>query len=1038
MSFTGLQNTFVPLSINGLSQTFSSETDVGDITCNSISIQGIKNPLLNFPVSQDNITRFNGVYKLQYTDETVTVFTATNASITFGVALDIGNNNISTTGSISATTFNGTTVNGTTVNGTDLVANTLSIKNSGISTNKYLFDHDEKNNNLNLNFLTSSTNDKIFSIDQYGNAFFEQGIYFNGSVPHYIGNIGVSDIIFSIQSARKYSFLVNNIETASINGSGINTSGNLAFSGVVDHYISNNNGTDLYLTVTSGTSIKFQVDSITRAFINTFGFNTTGFLALNDSATGNSWTLFTASNLRLTIALNSGLIAYFDSNGLYSNTNIQTTIPTVYNVTSVGYLSVSQLVVTITSYPFIVGNQIMIQENPEYNGIFTVQTIVSGNVFYVNNPGFSNNGTQTQGKASLYSGIVSSFYNNAKQLIVDSDWIIRKTSLGYLYFTYAGFTKISMEGVTGIISTNSLNFTGNINSISSTVFNYLSGATSNIQTQINSINTSISNVLIKNAVNTGVNATFRLTTGGSLIVQNQTTGVAFQIDDVDSQTYIYHLKGTSLINGYLASYYDVSSSIQTQLNSKINLSGSTLNCNPTLQLSSGGAFTINSSVPATLFGVNGSTGITGVFKFNVADTSSFQALATFNAGISTTDITASGNLNSIPISRYDPTSSIQTQLNNRIPTSGTTAVNTNCIISSNNLILNNTIGQVDAYGLQLRQDTTVPNGFGAEFASGELLINTQINFRGTNAGIVTARRGIAFRLDNRVGIQPFQWYIRLAGSGVETLLMSLYDNGSLNCSSTTTSTGVYTPLIDRSDNAELIVRTGLSDSAPAGSYITMRTAATSLGVNFVNWNNTVNWAYIRSTNAGFSVPITSNSTLTVNGTTNINGDLYAGGAGIPSKLYPYVYSTNSNGNKMYFGESTSFCIKENGVAWGTGATYTDCFRKNVAFSCLSFVGTLTCYSSSISVIQILIRFTNNDTGTVYNTYHNFFPNLTNVHTTVGVSGIVSNSFDIGGGTPAEAGLYTVFIQRTTAHLQTDTNDQINIMFYINNSVRGLI
>jgi hypothetical protein len=157
---------------------------------------------------------------------------------------------------------------------------------------------------------------------------------------------------------------------------------------------------------------------------------------------------------------------------------------------------------------------------------------------------------------------------------------------------------------------------------------------------------------------------------------------------------------------------------------------------------------------------------------------------------------------------------------------GTNTVDSSCIISSTNLKLNNTTGQIDAYGLQFLGDTTVPNGVSIEVAGG-LLINTQINFRGTNVAVDTSKRGIAFRLDNRTGIQPFQWYVRDAGSSSETLVMSLYDNGTLALSNVVANGAIFTPSYERGDNAELVIKTGLSDSASAGSYITMRTASSS-------------------------------------------------------------------------------------------------------------------------------------------------------------------------------------------------------------------
>jgi len=944
MSFTGLQNTFVPLSINGLSQTFSDTTEVGDLTCNSISIQGIKNPLLNFPISQDNITRFNGTYKLQYTDETVTVFTATNASITFGVALDIGSNNILTTGSIT-----GSVLNGTTVNATDFIGNTLSIKNSSTATNKYLFDYDEKTNNLNLNFLTSSTNDKIFSIDQYGNIFLEQGLYFNGNVAHYIGNIGNSNIIFSIQNTYKYSFLINNVETFFINQSGITTTGNLAFSGVVDHYISNNNGTDLYLTVTSGTSFRFQVDSITRAYINYWGFNTTQKLYLNDSATGNRWSLFTASDLRLTIAFNDSLFGFIDSS-----------------------------------------------------------------------------------------------------------------------------TGLNIGKITFVTS---------LNGISPTVYGYMANVTSDIQTQINSITTSFIN---KTGTTSGVNCQINLSSGGSFLIGpgyfgiTETSGVTscfkLSIGTTSSfgglSTFSSGIS-TNLINTYNASFYDPTSSIQTQLNERITRTGTNTGVNTTLQLASGGNFNITTSGGSGIFTISDTTGITNLFKLTVSSVSTFNNVVTFydtvnilagsfivdNSTLETyiSNMKSTSNINGFPVSRYDPTSSIQTQLDNRITKTGTTTgVNSTlqlsasvgafaiqssggdtkmAIASENNFYLNglsnirfiasptsvlygsfirndgnttlfmltdinnvngtwnalrpfyieNSSGKIFSENgqqftgglncdkIQFTADATIPNGFSTEIASAELLLNSQINFRATNVSVNTARQGLAFRLDNRTGFTPFQWYKRLAGSSTETQIMGLSINGGLDVLALT-NLNLTIPRVYTGDNTELVIRTGTSDSAPSGSYITLQTASSSAGVNFVNVGNTVNWGSFRSGGFDCNVPARLNNT-----TNSINAQK-------ASNYNNYVLCQESVNGTVNVSDSQVINLSANGNSWNTGYTFSSIFTKYTDGSITSFVGTVSCYAASVGFVTIRVRFTDVTTSINYDVNQSFYFNITLNHTTIGVSG----------------------------------------------------
>jgi len=880
MSFTGLQNSFIPLSINGLSQTFSDTTEVGDITCNSISIQGLKNPLLNFPVSQDNITRFNGTYKLQYTDETVTVFTATNASITFGVALDIGNNNITTTGNITGTILTGNsliTQDTTNTNNYKFKINDSSKRlELSYTGTVYTFwdrlgDYYMNNGQIhfngfgisspdNVNFYLKYNIDTIFKIDQYGNLFLQQGMYFSGDFEHYIGNTGTSNLVFSIQNTYKYKFLINNIE---------------------------------------------------RAYINQAGFWTDNGVNVVDPSTGYYWTFQTSSSTRLGINYNSGLIAYFDS------------------------------------------------------------------------------GT--------------------------------------------GF------------NSGQINFTTSLNSITPTVFGYLSGATSNIQAQINAISTA--GYITKTGTNTGVNNILRLLTSGSFIIQNATTGVCLQIDDTDSNTYLYNLKSTSSINSISASYYDPTSSIQTQLNNRLTKTGTNIAVNCIFQLASSGNFVINNATSDPIFQCVSNT--RNVYIFNLLSTS---------------------QINSVSASFYDPTSSIQTQLNERItrtgitsncsptiqlltstgrfkitdpssntildiPYTGATTMNnslsmgasttlstqtlscqqaftmgSSSTMSSTNYSLDNSTGQVDLYTLQFKADSTIPNGLSTEVASGELLMNWQINFRNTSVAVNTARQGLFMRIDNRSAVSPFQWYKRPAGSSIETQIMGLSINGGLDVASLT-NTAITIPQLYTGTDTELVIKTGTSDSAPSGSYITLRTASSSAGVNFVNWGNTVNWGSFRSGGFDCNVPARLNNT-----TNSINAQKISG-------YNNYVLTQDSVNGTVKVADSQVISLFANSANWGTGYTFSSIFTKYTDGSVCSFVGTNSFFAVSGGGTTVRIRFTNVSTGTNYDVTNTNFLNTTISHLPIGISGQVS----------IPNGVYNVNFAIISGVGITDTNDYIRCLVILSPS-----
>jgi hypothetical protein len=923
MSFTGLQNTFVPLSINGLSQTFSDTTEVGDLTCNSISIQGIKNPLLNFPISQDNITRFNGTYKLQYTDETTTVFTATNASITFGVALDLGNNSISTTGSITAT---------------DLIGNGLSIKNSSISTNKYLLDHDESNNVLNFNFLTSSTNNKIYTLDQYGNVNLYQGLYFlGGNFDKVIGNTNLSNMIFQVENTYRFKFVINNIE---------------------------------------------------RAYINQSGFWTDTGVNLLDSASGLFWTFQTSSSTRLGVNYNSGLIAYFDSSTGFNTgqinftTSLNSITPTVFAYLSGTTSNIQSQINAITTS--------FINKTGTTSGVNCQINLLSGGFFLIG-PGYfsvaettgvtscfrlSIGTTSSFGGLSTFSSGIStnlintynaSYYDPTSSIQTQLDSCIKTTgnptgvNLGLYLSTTGAFAvyqnapllAFSVTNLTGDTYIKNLNSSSQINSISASFYD----PTSSIQTQLN-------NRITPAGTFTGVGLTLQLNTTSSNFLINGSGGALYALFCVNfttaGDTFIKNIHSASFINGASAGYYDFTSSGQTQLNNRITKTGTTTGVNNILQLSASiGAFAIESSAGNTKmaiasennFYLNGQSNA----RFIVSPTSVLYGSFIRNDGNTTlfmlTDINnVNGTWNSLRPFYIDNASGK--------------------IFSENGQQF---LGGLNCDKIQFTADATIPNGFSTEIASGELLMNWQINFRDTNVAVNTARQGLFFRLDNRTGITPFQWYKRLAGSSTETQIMGLSINGELDVLALT-NLNLTIPRVYTGDNTELVIRTGLNDSAPAGSYITLRTASSSLGVNFVNNGNTVNWGSFRSGGFDSNVPARLNNT-----TNSINAQK-------ASNYNNYVLCQESVNGTVNVSDSQVVSLFANGNSWNTGYTFSSIFTKYTDGSICSFVGTVSCYAPLTGFVTIRVRFTDVTTGTNYDINQSFYFNVTYSHTTIGVSG----------------------------------------------------
>jgi hypothetical protein len=747
--------------------------------------------------------------------------------------VDLGSFNLSGN-SISGTTLTGTTVNGTTVNSTDIVTNTLAIKNSGIAANKFLLDYNEAKNNLDINFVTATTNDKIFSIDQYGNVFLPQGIYFEGNSDHYIGNTGTSNIVFSIQSAYKYQYLTNNIE---------------------------------------------------RAFINSSGFWTDNGVNLKDSATGFYWTFQTSSSTRLGVNYNGGLIAYFDSSTGFNSgqinftTSLNSISPTVF-----GYLSgcTSNIQAQISA----ISTASYITKTGTNTLVNTILQLSSGGSFNVYSPTITGNVltvTESTGLTTIYKlnvSNVSTFSNTAT---------FNSTAIFYDTVNILGGSFIVNNGTLDTYISN-LKSTSLINSVSASYYD----PSSSIQTQLN-------NRLTKTGTNTDVNCIFRLANSGNLVINNVTSDPIFQCINNTRNVYIFNLLSTSQINSVSAGFFDFTSSGQTQLNNRITTTGTTTGIDNVLQLASSGSFAINSS--------------SSVSKVIIGSENNFY-------------------LNGVSQARFivSPTSNL--------------------------------------YGCFIRNDG-----------------NTTFIML-TNVNDVNGSWN---------GLRPF--YIENS-TGKIFSLNSQYFRG-----------GIDTEQIAYNVDDQLIIRTGTSDSSPAGSYITLRTSSSSLGVNFVNWNNTTNWASFRSGGFDCNVPARLNNT-----TNNINAQKISG-------YNNYVLCQDSVNGTVKVADSQVISLFANSANWGTGYTFSSIFTKYTDGSVCSIVGTNSFFCGAGGGTVVRIRFTNVSTGTNYDISNANFLNATSSHLPIGISGQPT----------LPNGVYNVTFTIISGVGVTDTNDYIRCIVILSPS-----
>ena len=775
MSINGLTEQFIPLSINGLTS----------VNASSITINGVPiDPSLYVPyvsaISNVNIQPFN-----------------------------LSVNNVLATGNITGNAL--ITLDTTATNSYQFKINDgskrLELYYSGAVVSfwdrfgdYYLGDRLVHFNNFSLssytnNFYISYNSTNVFYLDQYGNLYANQGLYFSGSSDHYIGNSGASNIVFSLPTAQKVSFLTNSIE---------------------------------------------------RAYINSSGLNSNASLNLYDTASSNYWSLNTdPSTFRLNIAYDSSLVGYITNGGLF---NI-----------------------------------------------------------------------------------------------------------------------------------NSITYSGTLNGISTTVFSYLSGTTSNIQAQLNAIN--ISNYITKTGANNGINCFLNLSSTGTVNISDVSLTSLFSVGSGGS-TFVRNMTSTSQINSIPASYYDPTSSIQTQLNtinsSYIAKTGTTNSCNPYIVLTNGGNFqVVDHTGTAPLFTVADTGGLVsfGQFQVNVNNINNLFASNTifnvnssygykFNFGGSTR-YTFNGTNSSLQgsTSFYDSTGSLT------------------CNIS----------GEV--------QSTLNPAGGG--LAQFRLISSSSLYgciFRNDGNGTYLLFTALADTLGAWTSLRPF--YITNS-TGLLSSQNGQNFNGGLQTDTITTNAMGQV-------SSSLIVRT--TSVAGANSAMLIGSASSTNNTGTVNWNYTSSGS--TSNNLGIGVYGTDSVLQVYSNQVSINKNLY----GIfvePPARQSYVLTQSTQGllGQVYNTEFTQVGINVN-VAWTSGYSQTLVTKKN-NYSAISVCGCVSFYSpGSYSSFNVIL----NNTTTGFNYSYTF---STYINTSVShlCQGFCIPSIVLPGGT------YGITFQNNS-NTNSDVNDYI--------------
>jgi hypothetical protein len=605
-----------------------------------------------------------------------------------------------------------------------------------------------------------------------------------------------------------------------------------------------------------------------------------------------------------------------------------------------------------------------------------------------------------------------------------NNWSLNSVTPGYLDFNYNGTTKFFIDQASGgriviakVQFSNSL--ITNTVTLTSDEVSTLSGINTGttIQAQLNALTGSF---LTKTGTNTGVNCRFTLSSGGIFDIYSG-SGILFSIGQTLGKTFIFDLSSTSQINSISASYFDPTSSIQNQLDSKIAKNGVTNIAIPVLRFTSAGNYfqvQDDSSNELVSFAKLYNTFTKECF-FTSDLTSGYGQIKIAKGTGKTAVLHNNGTDFYILVS--DTLYSIYNGLRPFF-----ISLSSGLLSSLNS---QNFQGISNVQNIQFSDITTVPNGLTTEVGQ---LINWQINFRNTaDRAVVTSTQGIFFRLDNRVGVIPFQWYYRAGGTTVETQIMSLSSEGSLvigkRLTCQTPSAGVH-PLVTKTAS-EVGRNLGCSIGPEVANY-----DCGMLSFNYTSSGSSNNFLGIGLFGFYERFKIYSNKAVFEDEVTVPS--IKVGSGTISTQINPYILSRTDAYNAMQYGETMS-CVIYDQVAWTTGSTYISWFRKFCDNSTLSFWGNVTAYSTSANQnIYWRITFDNLTDGSSYVHEYNFYFNQGFVHTTLPCVGVVSSSGNSGFGVNCTAGIYTVTFVRLNAYMASDAGDSINIHFLITPNFRG--
>jgi len=487
---------------------------------------------------------------------------------------------------------------------------------------------------------------------------------------------------------------------------------------------------------------------------------------------------------------------------------------------------------------------------------------------------------------------------------------------------------------------NSLAFTGYINGIDTTTFGYLSGATSNIQTQINSINTSLSNVALLNASNIFTGATNRFqniqidnskflnfydTTNTNYFSLSTTSGPTLTLGYNGSSKATFDTNGKLSGVPYLA---DNNTFTNTNTFSNLVLSGTVFpNVTTTPIIISQYS---NTSTAGTYMMISSSASSSGFQIVNVGN--SVNYFSVYPTGTTTSiPFTSSSTIQGLSSTIFSYlnsiSSNVQTQINN---------INTTLsgvpLLSANN-VFTGTTNQFNSVSSTILTFSTSINGFSTTAFSNIMNILTSSNtWSNVNAhtNYIQMSSGNKIYFNNPVNNQSMSLYtnssnnLQIANQS-GTTVVGINQNGDTSINSlgignsnttmkfqttqgkwTTSNTSYFSTLADWTSNWSVF-------SSNSG------TRAYSLGIGFDNGNNpwivglspSVSWLPINFLGIGYnfySYSDQANPTMSLNNSGNLSlagGLNVVGNTTLNSTLTASVGNTiltlsNNSNNRLFF------------------------------------------------------------------------------------------------------------------------------------------